>query len=125
VLKALLYLASRTSASGQPLSTYVESAYLISLPAAPTAAEWAACRSVVSRRLVNAYSGADWVLAGVVRLHEVISRAATLNSGISPAGLAPVEQKGVEDVDVGEVLRGHMEINAKMGDILKIIDVDA
>ena len=61
----------------------------------------------------------------MVRLHEVISRATTLNSGISPAGLGPVEQRGVEDVDVGEVVRGHMEINAKMGDILKILDVDA
>jgi len=45
----------------------VESVYLISLPAAPTPEEWANVRKVVARRVVNAYSESDWVLAGVVR----------------------------------------------------------
>lgn len=60
-----------------------------------------------------------------LRLHEVISRAATLNSGLSPAGLAPVKQKGVQDIDVGTVLKGHMELQAKMADIIRIVNVDA
>lgn len=60
----------------------------------------------------------------IERLHEVLSRAATLNSGVSPAGLGPVNQPGVQDVDVSEVLRGHMELQAKMPEIIRIIDVD-
>lgn len=66
---ALLYLASLPPPSNSKLSVpaYVESAYLISLPAAPSIEEWDKCRSVVSRRLVNAWSDADLVLAGVVR----------------------------------------------------------
>lgn len=66
---ALLYLASLPppSNSKRSVPTYVESAYLISLPAAPSTEEWDKCRSVVSRRLVNAWSDADLVLAGVVR----------------------------------------------------------
>lgn len=66
---ALLYLASLPppSNSKSPVPAYVESAYLISLPAAPSTEEWGKCRSVVSRRLVNAWSDADLVLAGVVR----------------------------------------------------------
>ena len=59
------------------------------------------------------------------RLHEVVSRAAALNNGISIAGLAPVSQLGVEDVDVSSVLRGHMELQTKMGDVMRVIDVDA
>lgn len=61
----------------------------------------------------------------MIRLHEVVSRAATLNSGISPAGLGPVNQPGVQDVDLSSILRGHMELQAKMGEIIRIIDMDA
>ncbi|WVR09722.1 hypothetical protein IAU60_006798 [Kwoniella sp. DSM 27419] len=126
VLHALLYLASLPAPSGSaPIPTYVESAYLISLPAAPTADEWRSCRSVTARRLVNAWSDADLVLAGVVRLHEVVSRAAVMSNGIRVAGLGPVEQPGVQDVDVSTVLRGHMELQAKMPEVLRIIDLDA
>ncbi|OXG34174.1 hypothetical protein C367_00782 [Cryptococcus neoformans Ze90-1] len=123
---ALLYLASLPppSNSKSPVPAYVESAYLISLPAAPSTEEWGKCRSVVSRRLVNAWSDADLVLAGVVRLHEVVSRAAVMSNGIRVAGLGPVECPGVENVDVSSALRGHMELQAKMPEILKIIDID-
>lgn len=67
VLHALLYLASLTDSGTAGVPAYVESAYLISLPAAPTPEEWVKVRSVVARRVVNAYSESDWVLAGVVR----------------------------------------------------------
>ncbi|OCF30723.1 hypothetical protein I317_02546 [Kwoniella heveanensis CBS 569] len=129
ILHALLYLASLPPPppGSKPAPTYVESAYMISLPAAPSTEEWSKCRSVVSRRLVNAWSDADLVLAGVVRLHEVVSRAAVMSNGIKVAGLGPVEhpELGVEDVDVSSVLRGHMELQAKMPEVLRIIDIDA
>jgi hypothetical protein len=48
-----------------------------------------------------------------------------LSSGVAVAGLGPVKQPGVQDVDVSSVLRGHMELQAKMPDILRIIDIDA
>jgi hypothetical protein len=69
VLKALLYLASMPAPDVQTsaIPSCVESAYLISLPSAPTAEEWAKVRGVVARRVVNAWSDADFVLAGVVR----------------------------------------------------------
>jgi hypothetical protein len=60
-----------------------------------------------------------------LRLHEVVSRAATLSSGIQPAGLGPVEQPGVQDVNVSTVLRGHMELQTKMGEVMRLIDLDA
>ncbi|WWC92160.1 uncharacterized protein L201_007114 [Kwoniella dendrophila CBS 6074] len=127
ILHALLYLSSLPSPNGGrgPIPAYVESAYMISLPSAPTSEEWQKIRSVTSRRVVNAYSDADLVLAGVVRLHEVVSRAAVMSNGIKVAGLGPVEQPGIQDIDVSSVLRGHMELQAKMPEILKIIDIDA
>lgn len=66
VLHALLYLSSRPTSS-TALPQIVDSAYLISLPSAPSKEEWAACRSVVARRLVNAWSDKDLVLASIVR----------------------------------------------------------
>lgn len=54
----------------------------------------------------------------------MVSRAATLNSGLSPAGMTPVNQPGVEDVDVGSVLKGHMELQTKMAEIIEIINID-
>ncbi|WWC72440.1 uncharacterized protein I206_106402 [Kwoniella pini CBS 10737] len=126
ILHALLYLASLPPPAGRgSIPAYVESAYLISLPAAPNDEEWQKARSVTSRRVVNAYSDADLVLAGVVRLHEVVSRAAVMSNGIKVSGLGPVEQPGIEDIDISSVLRGHMELQAKMPEILKIIDIDA
>jgi hypothetical protein len=54
----------------------------------------------------------------------VVTRAATLSSGIKVAGLGPVNQPGIEDVDVSSTLKGHMEIQTKLSDILKVVNVD-
>jgi hypothetical protein len=39
--------------------------------------------------------------------------------------LGPVNQPGVQDIDVSEVLGGHMELQAKMPEIIRILDVDS
>lgn len=57
-------------------------------------------------------------------LHEVVSRAVTLSNGAYVAGLREVKQPGVEDIDLSEVLDGHLDIQEKMGDILRVIKVD-
>lgn len=66
ILHALLYLSSRTDLK-TPLPQIVDSAFLISLPSAPSTEEWASCRHVVARRLVNGWCEKDLVLAGIVR----------------------------------------------------------
>lgn len=118
MLHALLYLST---IEGPPL---VESVFFVSLPSAPSTAEWAKVRSVVTRRVVNAYSGHDFVLASIVRMHEVVSRGFTGQNGARVAGLGPVEKKGVEDIDLGDVLQGHGEINAKAGEIVELLRID-
>jgi hypothetical protein len=54
-----------------------------------------------------------------------VGRAVSLSSGVQIAGLGPVERPGVEDIDVSSVVGGHMELQAKMGDVMRLIDVDA
>ncbi|KAI5451865.1 hypothetical protein NCC49_001167 [Naganishia albida] len=124
ILHALLYLSSRAATSRIPLPQIVDSAYLISLPSAPSTEEWASCRQVVARRLVNAWCEKDLVLAGIVRLHEVLSRAVTLQNGVHVAGLRAVDQPGVEDVDLSDVIEGHLDIQRQMGEVLKVIRID-
>lgn len=102
----------------------VDSVFFVSLPSAPTTNEWAAVRSVTARRVVNGWCGKDFVLASVVRLHEVVSRGVTGNNGVCVAGLGPVQQPGVEDMDLSDVLGGHNEINTKMDEVLQVLEVD-
>lgn len=59
-----------------------------------------------------------------LRLHEVVSRAVTLSNGAFVAGLRAVKQPGVEDIDLSDVLDGHLDIQEKMGEILRVIRVD-
>ena len=66
-----------------------------------------------------------WTTLADDRLHEVVTRAATLSSGIKVAGLGPVNQPGIQDVDISSTLKGHMEIQTKLADIMKIVNVDA
>lgn len=60
----------------------------------------------------------------VRRLHEVLSRAVTLQSGVYVAGLRAVNQPGVEDVDLSDVIEGHLDIQRQMGEVLRVIRID-
>ena len=58
-------------------------------------------------------------------MHEVVSRAVTLSNGVHVAGLRRVEQPGVEDVDISNVVDGHLDLQKKVPEILKVLNVDA
>jgi len=97
----------------------VESAILIGSPTPSTAADWRMVRSVVSGRVVNVYSTQDYILA-------FLYRSSSIQLGV--AGLQAVENvKGVENVDVSEMVTGHTAYRFLTGTILKKIgfeDVD-
>jgi hypothetical protein len=59
------------------------------------------------------------------RLHEVVSRAVTLSNGVHVAGLREVKQAGVEDINISEVVDGHLDLQKKMPDILQVLHIDA
>lgn len=103
--------------------TLIDSAHLISLPTCPTPTQWHTARLPVARRLTNAYSPRDFVLASVVRLHEVVGSVTKVGregglqegGGVKVAGLGKVAIEGVEDVDLGGVLEGQLLSKIRAG----------
>ena len=80
---------------------------------------WRAMRSVVSGRLINVYSSQDYILA-------VMYRASSAQLGV--AGIQRVEGVvGVENVDVSELVGGHLSYMGRTGRVLELVgweDVD-
>jgi len=91
---------------------------LIGAPLSATKAEWAAAKSMVAHKFVNVYSTEDWVLAIVARLHSLISTRLS----VKIAGLQPVEAQDIDDVNVSEIIDGHLELNSKMPEVLQSLD---
>ena len=98
----------------------IESVVLIGAPTPSTPADWRLIRSIVSGRVVNVYSTRDYILA-------YLYRSSSIQYGV--AGLQPIENvKGVENVDVTDMVEGHTRYRFLTGPILKKIgfeDVDA
>ncbi|CAL3973483.1 unnamed protein product [Diplocarpon coronariae] len=97
----------------------VESAVLIGTPAPSDAAVWRAMRSVVSGRLVNVYSENDYILA-------FLYRTSSIQLGV--AGLQEAQDvTGIENVNVSEMVSGHLRYQYLVGSILEKIgfeDID-
>ncbi|KAI9737276.1 MAG: hypothetical protein M1818_005809 [Claussenomyces sp. TS43310] len=97
----------------------IESVVLIGAPAPSDASVWRAMRSVVAGRLVNVYSENDYILA-------FLYRTSSIQYGI--AGLQEVQDvKGVENVNVSEMVSGHLRYQYLVGSILDKIgweDID-
>ncbi|KAF2803595.1 DUF726-domain-containing protein [Mytilinidion resinicola] len=97
----------------------VESVVLMGAPTPSTSNEWRKIRSVVSGRVVNVYSTNDYILA-------FLYRTSSIQYGV--AGLQKVEDiKGIQNVDVSELVSGHTRYRWLAGTILKKIgfeDVD-
>lgn len=97
----------------------IENVVLLGCPAPSDSADWRRMRSVVSGRLVNVYSENDYILA-------FLYRTSSIQYGV--AGLRPAEYvKGVENVDVSDIVSGHLRYRYLTGAILKRIgceDID-
>jgi hypothetical protein len=98
----------------------VESVILMGSPTPSDTEHWQKIRSVVSGRVVNAYSENDSVLA-------FLYRTSSLQLGV--AGLQPVEGvPGVENLNVSEMISGHLRYQYLLGRILTLVglqDLDA
>lgn len=91
----------------------VENVILMGSPTPSNDQHWRRVRSVVSGRVVNAYSENDSVLA-------FLYRTSSLQLGV--AGLQPVENvPGVENIDVSEMISGHLRYQFLLGKIISSI----
>jgi pimeloyl-ACP methyl ester carboxylesterase len=89
----------------------VQNAYLFGSPVVVKTDEYAQAVAVVSGRFVNAYAKNDWILGYLFR---------ATSGGIGRvAGLAPANLPGVENVDVTELVNGHMAYRAAMPKLMR------
>ncbi|PVF93644.1 DUF726-domain-containing protein [Serendipita vermifera] len=95
----------------------VENVVLMGAPVPSNTESWALMRAVVSGRLVNAYAGDDWILG-------FLYRTSAIQLGV--AGLQEVEGvEGVENLNVGDIVDGHMDYARKVEQILgRVLDAD-
>ena len=116
VFHALLEL-SRAAASGGAGRGAVEAAVLLGAPVSCRPERWAAARSAVAGRLVNAYSVNDWSLSILFRAHS----AGSLYT--AAAGCWRVGLPGVEDVNVSRLVRSTEDYVGRLGDVLEAINM--
>lgn len=97
----------------------VENVVLLGAPCPSDTADWRRMRSVVSGRVVNVFSTKDMILGFLYRTSSV---------QLGVAGLQPVlGVRGVQNVDVTELVDGHLQYRFITGSILRKIgfeDVD-
>ena len=84
----------------------VQNVYMFGSPVVVKKEEYLRARTVVSGRLVNGFNRNDWILGYLFRL---------TNGGIRRiAGLAAIEEPWIENMDVTELVPGHMEYRTAM-----------
>eukprot|EP00834_Sanchytrium_tribonematis_P007761 NODE_759_length_4134_cov_0.728129.p1 type:complete len:808 gc:universal NODE_759_length_4134_cov_0.728129:3397-974(-) len=89
----------------------VENVFLAGCPVTASKSQWESITSVVSGRFVNGYARNDWILGYLFR--------ATSGGLFSVAGLGGVNQAGIENVDLSDIVDGHMLYRVNMPRILK------
>ncbi|KAF4877452.1 putative membrane protein [Colletotrichum siamense] len=90
----------------------VQNVYLFGSPLIIKKDEWLRARTVVPGRFVNGYSTNDWILAYLFRL--------TSGGPRKVAGLAKIEEVPfIENFDVTEIVKGHMEYRQAMPRLLR------
>ncbi|CAO2651216.1 Nn.00g095130.m01.CDS01 [Neocucurbitaria sp. VM-36] len=97
----------------------IENVVLLGAPCPSDAADWRRIRAVVSGRVVNVFSKQDYILGFLYRTSSV---------QLGVAGLQPVVGvHGVQNVDVTDLVDGHLQYRFITGSILRKIgfeDVD-
>lgn len=112
----VIYACLRELADRQAFGL-VEAVCLAGAPVPSDPLAWRKIRSVVSGRIVNAYSTKDYLLA-------FLYRTGSLQYGV--AGLQAMEEvQGIENLDVSELVDGHTQYRFLIGTILHEADLEA
>ncbi|KAF2806710.1 DUF726-domain-containing protein [Mytilinidion resinicola] len=89
----------------------VQNVYLFGTPLVAKKDDYVRAKSVVPGRFVNGYATNDWILGYLFR---------ATGGGISRvAGLAAVDVPGIENINVTEIVKGHMAYRAAMPKLLR------
>ncbi|XP_053202387.1 transmembrane and coiled-coil domain-containing protein 4-like isoform X2 [Panonychus citri] len=111
IFYCLQELVSRKGSEG-----IIEDVILLGAPVAGNAQQWKQFSRVVSGRVVNGYCRGDWLLKFLYR---------TSTATLKIAGLAPVDWKDRRmcNIDLSEIVSGHMDYYRKMSSVLKAVGV--
>lgn len=94
----------------------VENVVFMGAPTPSDSAGWRKIRTVVSGRVVNIYSGKDYILG-------YLYRTSSIQLGV--AGLQPVtDVKGIENVDIADIVEGHTLYRHATGPVLERINFE-
>ncbi|KAA8909837.1 hypothetical protein FN846DRAFT_586606 [Sphaerosporella brunnea] len=88
----------------------VENVVLFGAPVPASTDAWKSIRTVVAGRVINVFSSQDYILA-------FLYRTSSIQLGV--AGLQNVEVDGVENVDVGDRVEGHLKYRFAVAGVLK------
>jgi hypothetical protein len=89
----------------------VQNVYMFGTPIVANTEEYIKIRSVVPGRFVNGYATNDWILGYLFR--------ATGGGAARVAGLAPIQIPTIENINVTELVPGHMAYRAAMPKLLR------
>ncbi|KAF2626896.1 DUF726-domain-containing protein [Macroventuria anomochaeta] len=89
----------------------VQNVYMFGTPIVANTDEYIKIRSVVPGRFVNGYATNDWILGYLFR--------ATGGGAARVAGLAPIQISTIENMNVTELVPGHMAYRAAMPKLLR------
>lgn len=106
----------------------IQDLVLVGAPLDASRETWAAMRRVAAGRVVNAGDFATSVSGLVSRDWMLRFLFRKKNWALGARGVAAwtkVDHPGVENVDVGEACGAHVEIPDRMGDILRVVGLDA
>lgn len=88
----------------------LENVVVMGSPTPADTSDWSGIRAICSGRVVNVFSEKDYILG-------FLYRTASVQYGI--AGLQKIEASGVENVDVGDLVEGHLRYRYLVGRILR------
>ncbi|KAF2662818.1 DUF726-domain-containing protein [Lophiostoma macrostomum CBS 122681] len=88
----------------------IQNVYMFGTPVVAKKDEYTRARSMVPGRFVNGYATNDWILGYLFR--------ATSGGIMRVSGLAPVEVPGIENINVTELVPGHMAYRTAMPKLL-------
>jgi hypothetical protein len=88
----------------------VENVVLFGAPVPASKEAWEKIRTVVAGRVVNVHSSGDYILGFLYR---------TSSFQLGVAGLQTIEVEGVENVDVGEQVEGHLKYRYAVAGVLR------
>lgn len=112
----VVFKCLQTLAETEHSAELVERVVLLGAPISINNENWEAARKMVAGRFVNAYSTNDWMLG-------VAFRASLLTHGL--AGIQPIENPGIENVDVTSFIEGHSSYLWMTQQILERLELDA